>query len=213
MFLYIPLALALVALVAVTVIVWRKMPYLRKLTPESHEMGSTVLHDFAPELLDWAASVPWRQYVHSVLVEFEKILRRARLLMSSLDRASDRVIRGVRKVHEATARQQEQIVAARQEEAVRLTEEPDEIDMEDPEQLRQEEQRLIVAIAQNPKDVALYNRLARVYIRLQNFTDAVESLRAAMKLDPKDEVIAKRLERALQRLEKQKADAAEQAKV
>lgn len=204
-FLYIPLALALLAVIGVVVIVWRKMPFLRKLTPEAHQFGATVAHDFAPEVMDWFASVPWRRFIHNVFVEIEKVLRKARLLMSSLDRASDKIIRKVRTVHEESAKQQEAIVAQRQEREAEQQEEPDEIDMEDPEQLRQEEQRLIVAIAQHPKDVDQYVRLARVYLKLGEFADAVESLRAAAKLDPENESITKRLERAKALKEKREA--------
>ncbi len=200
LYLIIPLILALIALIGVVVIVWRKMPYLRKLTPEAHETGETVLHDFAPELIDQVRSIPWRRSLHNMLVEIERILHRGRSLMASVDRASDTVIRKVRRVHQETARQEEKIVAQRQEEEAAKHEEPDEIDMDDPEQLKQEEQRLIVAIAQDPKDVALYSRLAQVYMRLQNYGDAVEALEAALKLDPEDTRIAKRLERARARL-------------
>ena len=196
MFLIIPLSLALVALIGITVVVWRKMPYLRKLAPESHPAGETVLHDYAPEFVQWVASVPWRRFVHNVLVEFEKVLRKGRLLMSSLDRMSDKVIRKVRVVHLATAKKEEAMIAQRQEEVAKQAEEPDEIDMEDPEQLRQEEQRLIVAIAQSPKDVELYTRLARVYLKLGAYGDAVEALEAVLKLNPDDEATVKRLERA-----------------
>jgi tetratricopeptide (TPR) repeat protein len=208
-FLIIPFSLALVALLGVAIIVWRKMPYLRKLTPESHAFGDTMLHDFAPEMMDWLASVPWRRFVHNSLVEFEKVLRKARLLMSSLDQASDKVIRKVRTVHQATAKQEEAMIAQRQEDIAKLAEEPDELDMDDPEQLRQEEQRLIVAIAQNPKELPNYIRLARVYMRLENFTDAIEALQAAAKLDPADEGITKRLERARKLREKQLEQAAQ----
>jgi tetratricopeptide (TPR) repeat protein len=93
-------------------------------------------------------------------------------------------------------------------EAARAEEEPDEIDMEDTEQVRQEEQRLIVAIAQNPKDAQLFSQLARVYMRLQNYGDAVEALTAATKLVPDDEMMAKRLERARRRKEKAEMEAA-----
>jgi tetratricopeptide (TPR) repeat protein len=207
-FFIIPLALALVALGGIAVIVWRKMPYLRKLMPESHQVGTTVLHDFAPEAIDWFESIPWRQYVHNALVEFEKFLRRVRLAMSSFDRISDQFIRKVRRVHQETARQHEQIVAEREEEAAAKQEEPDEIDLDDPEQLRQEEQRLIVAIAQDPKDAGLYSRLARVYMRLQNYGDAIEALQQAVKNAPEDEMLAKRLERARRRKEKADQDTA-----
>jgi tetratricopeptide (TPR) repeat protein len=207
-FLIIPLSLVVIAIIGIAIIVWRKMPYLRKLMPESHETGDTILHDFAPELIDKVKSIPWRQYVHQVLVELEKLLRRGRLLMSSLDQASDKVIRKVRRVHQETARQHEEVVAQRQEEeaAKQEQEEPDEIDLEDPEQLKQEEQRLIVAIAQSPKDVQLFRRLARVYMRLQEYNDAIESLEAAAKLEPDDTSIAKQLDRARRR--KEQADEA-----
>lgn len=208
MFLTIPLVLACIALVGIVIIVWRKMPYLRKLTPESHETGTTPVHDLAPELIDWFRAIPWRQYLHNVLVEFEKFLRQIRMVVSSLDRVSDLVIRRVRTVHQETARQHEAVVAQRQEEAAAKEEEPDEIDMSDLEQLKQEEQRLIVAIAQDPKDVQLYSRLAQVYMRLQNYSDAVEALEAAVKLDSDDASLKKRLERAKQRREKAEQDAA-----
>lgn len=202
MFFILPLSLALASLIGIIVVVYRKMPYLRKLSPEAHPAGQTVLHDYAPELIDWAASVPWRRFLHNMLVEFEKLLRKGRLLMSSLDRVSDRVIRKVRTVHQETAKQQEAIVAQR-EEAAQQAEESDEIDMDDPEQLRQEEQRLIVAIAQNPKDSDQIIRLARVYMRLRAFGDAVEALEAALKFRPDDEILQKRLKRAREMNEKQ----------
>ncbi len=191
MFLLIPILLALAALIGIAVVAYRKMPYLRKLLPDAHPAGETIFHDYAPEVIDWAATVPWRRFLHTVLVEFEKMLRKGRLLMSSLDRVSDRVIRRVRIVHQETAKQHEAIVALRDEEDARNAEEPDEIDMEDPEQLRQEEQRLIVLIAQNPKDVPPYTRLARVYMRLGQYGDALEVLEAVLKINPEDARILK----------------------
>jgi cytochrome c-type biogenesis protein CcmH/NrfG len=68
--------------------------------------------------------------------------------------------------------------------------------MDDPEQLRAEEQRLIVEVAQNPKDHQLYSDLARVYMRLRVYTDAVEALQQALKLEPGNEQYLRRLERA-----------------
>lgn len=197
MYLLVPLSLALAAFIGIVIIVWRKMPYLRKLTPESHEVGDTILHDFAPEAIDWFRSVPWRQYLQNILGELEKLLRRIRLMMSTIDRASDTVLRTVRRAHQESARRQEQATAeheaAKQEQAA---EDDEEINLNDPEQLKQEEQRLIVAIAQNPKEVGLYSDLARVYMKMRNFADAVEALEAAAKLEPENENFQRRLESA-----------------
>ncbi len=201
LYLTIPLGIALVAVLGIVVVVWRKMPYLRKLTPESHEVGDTIAHDFAPELLDWWVSIPWRQYIQTILVEIEKGMRRFRLFMQSLDRIWERSIRKVRRTHQEAAKQHEEIVAL--QEVARQEKEEDEddtsFDINDPEQLKQEEQDLIVAIAQNPKDVASYQRIAQVYVRMDQVSDAIEALEAALKLEPDNLRMTKRVEALRQR--------------
>lgn len=207
MFIYIPLALIALSLTIVAVVVARKWTYLRRLEPDAHETGSTILHDFAPELVDRLYAIPWRQYVRDMLVELERILRATRQFVSSIDRASDTVIRKVRRVHQQTSRKHEEVVAQREAQQVADDEEADERpDFSDPEQLKAEEQRLIVAIAQDPKDAQLYRDLARVYLGLANHADAVEALKAALKLEPTDERTAKRLEKARRRLERVQAE-------
>ena len=197
-YLLIPLAIFAAAVIAAAVIVGRKMSYLRKLTPESHETGETILHDFAPEAIDWVRGVPWRQYLHRALSELEIGLNRLRQAMYALGHASESVMKGVRKAGQKAAKSHEAAVAqleeAKKEREVEF--DPDEVDLTDPEQLKAEEQRLIVAIAQNPKDVSLYSDIARVYMRLHAYGDAVEALEQAVKLDPDTTDYLKRLERA-----------------
>ena len=200
LYLTIPLGITLLALAGIVAIVWRKLPYLRKLTPGSHEIGSTLFHDFAPEAIGYAKGIPWRKMVHNVLIEIERILRRGRELVSMIDRVSISALRRVRHVQEETAKQQAVIES-------RIEPTTNDDDLEDqrannnnPEELRQEEQRLIIAIAQNPKDVTLYDRLAHVYFWLGNHTDAVEALKAAVKLVPGDNRLVKRLYKAEARL-------------
>jgi tetratricopeptide (TPR) repeat protein len=194
----IPLALALAALAVIAIIIWRKIPFLRKLTPESHEVGSTWLHDMAPETVDWFRGIPWKRYQQDVLVEFEKFLRRVRLVFSTIDRVSEQLVRKVRQGHQQAAKEvvAQQLQAAKKEEPKDI----EEIDLEDPEQLKAEEQRLIVAIAQEPRDASLYSDLARVYMKMRNYRDAVESLEAAAKLNPENESYVRRLESAKNRL-------------
>jgi tetratricopeptide (TPR) repeat protein len=202
-YLTIPLLLACIAFIGVWVIVWRKASFLRKLTPESHEVGHTWFHDMAPEAIEWFHGIPWKRYQQDVLVEFEKFLRRARLLFSTVDRMSEQLVRKVRRVNQETAKQvvahQEQVQARK--EAQEEEQDPDAIDMDDPEQLKQEEQRLIVAIAQDPKDAELYSDLAKVSMRMRNYADAVEAMEQAIKLEPGNEAYLKRLERARRKKE------------
>ena len=199
LYLTIPLGIAVVALLAATFIVWRKLPYLRKLTPEAHETGETLLHDFAPEAVDWARGIPWRQFLHRTLAELEIGLNRLRQAMFALGRASESVMKGVRKAGQKAAKSHEEAVAHLEEskkEREAEYEADDEVDLTDPEQLKAEEQRLIVAIAQDPKDVTLYSDIARVYMRLRAYGDAVEALEQAVKLEPENTDYLKRLERA-----------------
>ena len=194
----IPLAIFVVAVVLALSIVGRKMPYLRKLTPESHETGETIIHDFAPEAVEWIRGIPWRQFLHRILSELEIGLNRLRQAMYGLGHASESVMKGVRRAGQKAAKSHVAAVAQLEEDKKEREAEydPDEVDMTDPEQLRAEEQRLIVAIAQNPKDVELYSDIARVYMRLRAYGDAVEALEQAVRLDSDTTEYLKRLERA-----------------
>lgn len=200
LFFTIPLGIAVGATVAVVVLILRKSSYLRRLTPESHELGDTVLHDFAPEVMDWYRHLPWKRLHQHLLGWVEVVLARLRGISFTLGKASDSVIRNVRRAGQQAGREHEQAVARREAELEekRLQEEHDldEIDMDDPEQLKAEEQRLIVAVAQDPKDHGVYSDLARVYMRLHAFSDAVDALEQAHRLAPGDEQYLKRLERA-----------------
>lgn len=200
LYLTIPFGIALVAAIVLVVMVWRKMPYLRKLTPESHEVGDTVVHDLAPEAVDWLRGIPWRQYLHRTLAELEGWLTRLRTAMFALGKVSDTALKSVRRAGQQAAKSHEVAVTKLEEEKKEreqvVERDLDEVDMDDPEELKAEEQRLIVAIAQNPKDHALYSDMARVSLRLHSYQDAVEALEQAVRLEPGNEQYLKRLERA-----------------
>jgi tetratricopeptide (TPR) repeat protein len=205
LYLIIPLSIALAASLVVAVIAARKMSYLRKLTPESHEVGDTIVHDFAPEAVDWFRGIPWQQYRQRFLGNVEGILAHFRRISFALGKASDSVIRSVRRAGQQAGKEHEEAVAQRvaeKEEKKREEERDlDEVDMDDPDQLRSEEQRLIVAIAQDPKDHELYSDLAKVYMRLRHYGDAVEALEQVVRLKPGEEQYLKRLERAKRKKE------------
>ena len=66
------------------------------------------------------------------------------------------------------------------------------------EKQKKEEHVLIIEIAKNPKSPELYKKLADLYILEENFSDAVEALETAMKLNPEDKKTAAKL-RAVQK--------------
>ena len=199
MFVIIPLLIALVSSAGISIIAYRKMPYLRRLDPEAHPMGASIWYDFFPELVNGIRGVNVSEYKRASLVELEKVLRRFRIVFSAVDRFSDSLIKAVRREHLETALKEEtnhrqepeapapELPAAKRETGT------------DTSDLKQQEQELIVAIAQDPKNAALYQKLARVYLDIGNFSDALESLQAAAKLEPDNETVKKELERIADR--------------
>ena len=66
--------------------------------------------------------------------------------------------------------------------------------------LKNEEQRLIMEIAKNPKDARLYEALGDLYMEMSGFIDAKESYEAAIELNPQDESLKQKLSSALEGL-------------
>lgn len=199
MFITIPLLVAVLSLVGIAVIVQRKMPYVRRLNPEAHPAGESVWHDFFPELIDGVRSIHIAEYKKAVLIELEKLLRRVRIVFSAIDRMSDSLIKAVRQEHLDTAMDHEQaperlLAQTRPEEPTPKPEPKLKKRSGSSEELKLREQELIIAIAQDPKDVQRYQELARVYVDLENFADARESLEAALKLEPENREVKEQLE-------------------
>jgi tetratricopeptide (TPR) repeat protein len=206
LFILIPLLIILFALIGIGVIVYKKIPFLQKLTPESHEVGETVFHDFFPEVVTAHKSFNFKEYKEKSLRELEKILRRMKLVVSSIERWSESLIQRVRKVHRKTAlevkKAEEQVaednsIAIAQQDLVDIR--PKTKDMSDDE-LRAEEQRLIVEIAKDPKNSMLYEDLGNVYVKLRSFQDAKDSFEAAFKLDPENQKLEKKLSNVVSKL-------------
>jgi len=189
-FIIIPIAVAVAALVGAGVIVGRKLTYLRKLNPESHEVGVSLWHDMFPEAIDRANKIQVREHWSSWLAELEKALRQTRVWFSKLDRWWAGIINRVRTAREDSMPEETQTgvvedatLAPVVEPSVRIVSKKTKLD---PQKLKDEEQRLIIEIAQNPKNSELYAGLADIYVQMGNLTDAVESLKAAISLKPDD---------------------------
>ncbi len=199
MFILLPLTLILTSAVGIFVIVWRKMPYLKKLSPEVG-VGSDILTDLLPELSERfkSKSLKLKEYRNLWLVELEKFLRRLRVVSLKMDRISDSWIKKIRNgnISRATSRlidKKTEVV----ENLVIKTQAAPEITMED---MKKEEQRSIMEIAKNPKDFRLYEVLGDLYVKMNNCSDAKESYEAAIELNPHNEELQKKRSQILEKM-------------
>ncbi len=190
---------------SVAVIGWiisRKFVYLKKLTPEIIEGSSETQENFwaelFPGLADRFKTSKFRVYRLNVLAEFEKLLRRLRLLSLRLDTTTNQLIHRVRKsvVHHEGMINGEAAAQAEQELMANITNENGRADP------KEEEQRLIIEIAKNPKDATLYKKLGNIYMKTGEWHDAAESFKKVLELNPEDETTQNKLERLLKKLEK-----------
>ena len=75
--------------------------------------------------------------------------------------------------------------------------------VDDKAEFKKSEQRLIIEIAKNPKNPALYEELGDLYTTSRDYRDARESYEAAIELNSTDEELKKKLSSALEKLNPQ----------
>lgn len=216
LFIIVPVSLIAVSAAGIGVIVFRKFSYLQKLSPGSHQTGQTLWHDLFPELIISWRRIKFKEYKDHALLELEKFLRRIKLVFSTIDRLSDRMIHTVRRVHResvaapAVLPADETAVKSIGEQvwkdvppevpAVELsTAQPKRRGAVDPEKLKSQEQALIISIAHDVRNPKLYMELGDVYVKMKNYADAEESYKAALKLEPGNERYAKKLSAVLEK--------------
>ena len=61
--------------------------------------------------------------------------------------------------------------------------------------LKQEEQRLIIEIAKDPKNSLLYRMLGDIYVKTKEIDDAIQSYKKAIELEPTDQSSLDKLEK------------------
>lgn len=209
MFILIPLMLILASVVGVSVIIFRKMPYLNKLTPEIHlpvmsvnarplNMLGNFLTDLVPEFHEGIGYLKLKEHGHLWLIELEKFLRRLRVVSLKMDRMAETWINKIRKGH--ASRMSTSFI----KDGKKVVETPivkvqlvPQITLED---MKREEQRLIIEIAKNPKDSRLYEILGDLYVKMNNISDAKESFEAAIELNPNSETLQKKLSQVSEKL-------------
>ena len=216
MFILIPLSLIFVSLTGIFFIVYRKKSYLEKLHSlnTAGDSGSASVNllrfnlinfgiELFPEVKLLLDRVAINKYRTIWLMETEKLLRRIRLVFLRVDRLSDGWIKKIRRVHTngklngytpnesiETLKPITSVVGSYSVEKEKISS----------NFLKNEEQRLIIEIAQNPKDYKLYQALGDLYIEMESWLDAKESYEAAIELNSQDESLKKKLSSALEKL-------------
>ena len=203
MFFLIPLVIFVVSIAAMCWIIVRKFAYLKKLEPEIIKSSSgtevSFWAEFFPGLAMRLKDHKFHEYKLNFLAEFEKFLRRLRLLSLKLDTVTNRLIHRVRK----SAVHNEGLITERAARKIEQEQAAAEINGNNgPKDPKEEEQGLIMEIAKNPKDAALYGKLGNIYMKTREWHDAAESFKKSLELEPENEATKAKLEKALQKSEK-----------
>jgi len=192
LYIIIPLLLIAGSLLGVTIIVRRKMPYLRKLSPEAHQVGDSILRDYFPELVAWFRSIKWHENRQAALRETEKFLRRMRLVFLKFDHLSERLIKKVRKVHLSSDFKAKTENVSLNKEVPAAPQGGTAPALETPESLKAREQELIIEISQDPKNASLYETLGDLYLKINSDIDAREAYEAALAIEPNNQIVARK---------------------
>ncbi len=213
MYILAPLLLILVSVFGIAVIVWRKKTYLDKLyalETAGSGVDGTISNgpgfnwtefsfELFPEIKVIFDKIKVHKYKSMWLMEAEKFLRRTRLVFMKVDRVSDSLIKKIRRVHvnhKLSAPSVAEVVEPKTESI------PDQVQKQtmSPVFLKNEESRLIIEIAKNPKDGKLYESLGDLYTEMANWVDAKESYEASIALNPQNESLKQKLSSVLGKL-------------
>ena len=214
MFIITPLVLIFASLAGITIIVWRKKSYLDKLhaldaagSNTDSAMGGVSFGWMAygaelfPELKSIFDRIKIHEYKELWLKEAEKFLRKTRLVFLRIDRLSDSLIKKIRKV---SVNGQLSSQAHKIEPTSDKNHESEVVSVQkqtiSPAFLKNEETRLIMEIAKNPKDASLYGALGDLYVEMESWIDAKESYEASIELDSQNELFKKKLSSVLEKI-------------
>lgn len=218
MFIILPLSLVLASSLGISVIIYRKKPYLAKLISlDSGDEASSLSgkknfswknygEEFFPEIKALFSSLKLNEYKAHWLVELEKFLRRTRVVVLKFDRVSDGLIKKIRRINvndqlESVNKEINKVIAS----SVEILSPEINVASAPAEKisaafLKNEEERLIVEIAKNPKDPALYEMLGDLYSEMGNSEDAQESYKAALELNPASELAKQKLSASIEKI-------------
>ncbi len=164
--------------------------------------------DFFPEIKVLLNRIELHKYQTQGLIELEKLLRKTRLVFLKVEHLSDSWIKKIRKVHlNGKIAKEHSIPGIEKEVAPVLAAAGSETSSSQESIshvfLKNEEDRLIMEIAKNPKDDRLYAELGDLYAEMHNWQDSKESYEASIELNPQNESLKQKLSSVLEKLTSQ----------
>ncbi len=203
MYFFIPFSIFLASLFISAWLIARKFVYLKKLAPEVLDntgvSEGNFWEEFFPELAVRVKKINLKEYRIKFLANFEIFLRKFRLVSLRVDTLIGRLIHRVRKTTTEHAENLNQVIAEEKEISRKSTGKNGK-----KKNLKEEEQRLIIEIARNPKEAKLYGELGNVYVKMGEDGDALESFKKAAELDPQNEEFKAGLDEATLEIEGKK---------
>jgi tetratricopeptide (TPR) repeat protein len=199
MSLLIPAGIFLASVLGITLLVMRKFPYLRRLTPEVLDKNRDP-RGFWGELFPEAAQrlKPVKLIKHRVdlMSFFGKIVSSIRILFRKVESRMKGLAENMKRKTENDTKiitnelkkEKAQEVAAKR---------ASQVDGQSQEGLKQLEQDLIIEVAKNPKNPVIYEKLADVYVKMGQTEDAIQSMETAVKLNPENKSYQNRLHQLL----------------
>src|SRR3989344_3622483 len=119
MYLIIPIGIFLVSIGGIAYIVFRKFVYLRKLTTEAisnpHPSASTFWHGLFPEICGLFENIHWREHRSKIAAEFEKVLRKLRLVFLKIDSMTHDLANHLRRTSKPPVADVDELIAVEEE--------------------------------------------------------------------------------------------------
>ena len=180
MFIIIPLILIVSSAVGIGYIAWPKIKEIKK-TDGLLEIKESIWRLAIPEFFNAWDKIDFHGFKKNVLVDYEKFLRRVKILSLKTDNFINKLLEKNQKK-----------MPGRGQAGTGDFFEKKKADLSG---FKAREKKLIVEIAKNPKDKNLYKALGILYAEHKMFSDASEVFKAVLELDSEENESKKWLEK------------------
>jgi len=171
MYLVIPLILIVSSAAGIGYIVWPKIKELKN-DENLPELKEDLWHLFFPEFFRVWDGIDFQGFKRNALSDYEKFLRRVRILSLRTDNFVNRLLE----------KRQKKVPKPEFIESDGSADETKSADA----YFKTKENNLIAEIAKNPKDKNLYKALGALYFERKLYDDAREVFNVVLELDPND---------------------------